>query len=316
MEISTVVWFVSHPGNSPLPATLVPDFGIHEGVKLLQSVQASLPELWAAGNYALQKVYEWFENYRMEIAKDYYLIQNIRDLVIWPTADGTLKPLNLLYLAGDFDDPLNLAQLVDVEALGGRREFLETTLKVSCLDFLTYVRDWVPKVLTTRQLDQASRFRLLKVLAENSGKLRDQYDLQKRLSDLPLVWCGEEAFFPGRTAYFDTKIVREVIGEAGRLAKLPTEIPDAVRALYDWLGVVSEPRPNDVIARVRELASRPPEKESLDTIVTIFEYLSSEWTHWSDDKKEQFSPLKLKNGCQEQKKRIHGSSPTHLMQFF
>jgi hypothetical protein len=290
-KISSMIWYVPHRDNTPLPAFLVPDFDVREGVRLIQSVQTSLPALWAEGNYDPQKVYEWLERYRDEIANDYDLKNEVRSLSIWPTADGTLKPLNQLYLAGDFDDPLNLAQLVDVESLGGRREFLETTLDVSRLDFLTYVRDWVPQVLATRQLDKSSRFRLLKVLAENLGKLQGQADLQKRLTDLPLVWCGEEVFDSGRKVYFDSKIVRKVIGKQGRIAKLPPENPEAVRAFYDWLGVVEEPRPGDVIARIRAVVSTPPQPESLKIIETIFEYLAERWIHWDDNIQSKYIPL-------------------------
>ncbi len=55
----------------------------------------------------------------------------------WPAA-GNLYPLAELYIPGGVDDPLKLAILVDLDALGGRKEFLED-LEVKPLTFKTYV---------------------------------------------------------------------------------------------------------------------------------------------------------------------------------
>ncbi len=115
---------------------------------------------------------------------------NIRSLAIWPSSEGKLQPLDLLFLAGDFEDPLHLAQLFDVEVLGGRKELLERVLSVNKLDFVTYVQYWMPTAFQSDQLDQEKRFHLLRVLAKNLGKLEGQIQLQEILSNLPLVWCG------------------------------------------------------------------------------------------------------------------------------
>jgi hypothetical protein len=254
-------------------------------------VQNYLEDLWEKGQFSPKDMYDWLEGYRHEIDGNPPIKQLIRACAIWPTADCHLKPLDQLYLAGDFDDPLELAQLVNVDALGGRREFLENTLSVRKLDFVTYVRDWVPSVFKTRQLDRENLFRLLKVLAENLGKLQGQTDLQKTLANLALVWCGDDTFLPARNVYFDSKDVRVVLGTQNQITQLPKDSTDAVRAFYEWLGVVFEPRPSDIIARIRSLVTKPPDRMSLHAIETIFGYLASKWVYWGDEIRMQFNAL-------------------------
>lgn len=289
-RISSVVWYVRKQDDAPIPA-FVPAFGLRDGIDVLIKTQPSLEDLWADGQFSPQEMYDWLEGYRHEIAGNPQLKQKLRSSVIWPTADCRLKPLEGLYLAGDFDDPLELAQLVNVDALGGRREFLESTLSVSKLDFVTYVRDWMPAVFKTRQLDRENRFRLLKVLAENLGKLQGQTDLQKTLADLELIWCGDDLFLPARNVYFDSKDVRIVLGAQSQIAQLPKDSADAVRAFYEWLGVAQEPRPIDIVTRIRHIVTKPPERTSLQAIETIFSYLASKWVYWGDEIRRQFVAL-------------------------
>ena len=59
-----------------------------------------------------------------------------------PTA-GRLRSLEELYIPGGFDDPFRIAGLVDLQALGGRREFLKD-LGVQELTFLVYAQEQVP----------------------------------------------------------------------------------------------------------------------------------------------------------------------------
>jgi hypothetical protein len=291
-RISSVIWYVKKPGDVPIPSSFTPVFSIQEGIDVLARIQSSLENLWAEEKFSPKEMYDWLEGFRNEIALNPQLKQNLRSCAIWPTADCHLKPLEELYLAGDFDDPLELAQLVNVDALGGRREFLESTLSVSRLDFVTYVRDWVPLVIKTRKLDRESRFRLLKVLAENLGKLQGQTDLQKTLAELELVWCGDDLFLPARSVYFDSKDIRIVLEVQNQIAQLPEDSAEAIQAFYKWLGVAQEPRPTDIVARICNLVEKPPVRMSLQAIETIFSYLASKWIYWNDEIRNQFNILR------------------------
>ena len=165
-KFSQVVWFDQQDEALPIPGNLVPQFGLNEGLKTLKEVQDKLPSAWENGAFSPQEIYDWLEGHRAIIAANPQIQHNIRSLAIWPSSEGKLQPLNSLFLAGDFEDPLHLAQLIDVEVLGGRKELLERVLSVNKLDFVTYVQYWMPTAFQSDQLDQEKRFHLLRVLAE------------------------------------------------------------------------------------------------------------------------------------------------------
>jgi hypothetical protein len=291
-NFSQTTWYGEEDNNTALPALLVPRFGLRDGLKILEQNQSSLPTLWKNGKYSPQKIYEWLESFQGEIRNNVALRDSIRSLVLWPAAEGLLKPIKELYLTGDFEDPLHLAQLVDIDALGGRREFLETVLHVNKLDFVTYVRDWIPSVLKANQLTAENRLGLIQVMAEYLGKLQGQTDLQEKLSNIPLVWCGKESFFPAQKVCFDSKRVKEVLGTQVLIAFLPPTQTEAVRALYEWLGVAREPRPADILARIEDLTSSPPQNTNLPAIERIFAYLATQWAGWDEKIRQEFLPLR------------------------
>ncbi len=291
-NLSNIVWFDPKDGEGEIPSSLVKQFGIEDGINVIENIQDSFPELWKKGLFSPQKIYEWMENRRNIITARSYLRDRIRSLKIWPTADGKLASLEKLYLAGNFEDPLNLAQLVDVEALGGGQEFLERTLNVRKLHFITYANDWVPRILNKEALPPKKKIHLLEVLAINLGKMRGNQDLKKLLGDLPIVWCGDESFFPANGTYFDTPATREVLGDKTRIAQIPKKQGKAIKPLYDWLGVVDEPRIEDILARIRELTDQSPTRSSFKSIQTIYRYLASHWDQWDAMTKVRIRPLK------------------------
>ena len=120
---------------------------------------------------------------------------------------------------------------------------LKGVLGVSELDFITYIEDWVPSLINNNDLKLTEKFRLIDILAENLGKLRDHHEIKSILSQLPIVWCGGEEFYPAKKVWFESKQVRDVLGSDTKIAQLPTEKHDAIKELYLWLGVSPEPEP-------------------------------------------------------------------------
>ncbi len=291
-RISDVTWFNPKSETSDLPNELVPVFNLDSGIDLLKQSEDILQEFWASGLFTPQEIFFWIEGYRDDILESPHLREQIRLLKIWPTADGKLKALDQLYLTGDFEDPLKLAELVDIEALGGGRDFLEQVLEVRTLDFVTYVRDWLPRIVKSHELDHEQRIQLLNVLAEKLGTLRDYADIQRKLRELPIVWCGEEEFYAAPDVYFYSDVTRAVLGSQIVFAKNPAQSSEAIRSLYKWLGVVDEPRPDDIVNRVQELTSQSPTQYRVEAIQKIFGYLAERWQFWDEVRKEKFASLK------------------------
>ena len=272
-KINEVVWYQAKTNNLSFFNELIPQFTLADGLGLLKEAENSLPDYWRGEIFSPEEILEWFEKRRSEINNS--SVQQMRALSIWPTAEGELKSLTDLYLAGDFEDPLRLAQLVDLDALGGGRDFLERVLDVAQLDFITYVRDWVPSVIKKRELKLDERFKLIRILAENLGKLRDHPEIRTILEGLPIVWCGGEEFCWASIVWFDTNEVRDVLGSEIKLARLPGEKSEAIRELYLWIGVSPEPEPKDIVNRILKIVKVVPNSDSLQLIGRLIDFIAS-----------------------------------------
>ncbi len=291
-RLKEIAWFDSRSYQGAIPKSLVPKFRLHDGIEILENSQVLLQDLWDERQFDIAQMYEWLEGHKNEINGDVRVQQKLRSYAIWPAADGTLRALDELYLPGDFEDPLGLAQLVDVKALKGRSEFLRNTLSVPPLDFKRYVNEWVPKAIEDKHLETTRKLRLLRVLAENIGKLKTWPEIQSSLSKLKLVWCGDHQFMPASQVYFDTDEVRTLFNEKYPIAKVPNDAQESIRSLYEWLGVNQTPRPEHVVERIKEVVAHPPTEQSRRIIESIFDYLASNWTSWKDNIPVQFALLK------------------------
>ena len=240
-----VAWL--HPAlvTDSFPGRYVPTFGARQAVDLLADRPIDvLEEAWRVGRLDIPRLFRWFETQQIEIfADDPTLAGAIRRLPLCPV-DGELRPLADLFLPGGFADPLQLAGLIDVNAIGGRPQFLED-LGVAELDFDTYLHTHLPRVLAQQpDLPSDGRHRLLQLLAQRLGEFRDDEGLQGQLSQLPLIPCLDGSFRPPASVYFS----RQMIDQLG----LPVHIAEpfestAHQALYEWLGVRTAPAAADLV---------------------------------------------------------------------
>ncbi|MBW6475023.1 MAG: DUF3883 domain-containing protein, partial [Anaerolineaceae bacterium] len=289
-KISSVTWYDEKYEPGKLPSQLVPHFSVQDGLDLLEETQGDLQALYEQERFSPLEMLEWLEEHRNQLFDSHR--QAIKELSVWPTGEKQLKPLEDLFLAGDFEDPLQLAQLVNLEALGGRRDFLQEYLKVPKLDFHTYVSDWVPDVIRNHDLGAAEKHELIKILAEHRSNLVGDDDLREMLSTLPIIWCEEEEFYPASEVWFNTQEVHDVLGSEIKVAKLPFEKQETIRELYEWLGVLSEPRPKDIVKRIKEVVQEPPTDRSRQLIGRLIGFIASKWAFWEEQEREKFSSLR------------------------
>ena len=284
-------WLVERNEPHKMPSRLVVKFGAKEAIRLLAARSAEqLQAAWRSEELDIKALYSWFEARKSSILSTSLLKEELCALPIWPVA-GQLRPLENLYIPGGFDDPLKLSALVDLRALGGRKEFLQD-LGVQELTFETYAREQVPRVLEENaDLPATSRRELVQLLAQRLGEIRDHSEIQDRLSRLPLVECTDGHFRAAGQVYAQTDVAR-ILGDWIHIATAVSESTDAVRALYEWLGVVQDPRPNDVIQRIRELTADPPDDAARQVVERVFEYLVNQWPKWDDDQKQHYSTLR------------------------
>lgn len=288
--IAQVAWLAEPFDPERMPARLVPPFTPSVAVaRLQQHGPIRLLEAYGKGELDLGQLYTWFESHKEAILHSLDLTRRLCDLPIWPT-QGQLQTLDGLFIPCGFEDPLRQTKLIDLEVFGNRKEFL-ITLGVPELTFEKYVRDYMPQVVAQQPDITVSDLRkLAQLLSKHLSEIYGDQALRNRLRALPLVECADGQFRPGPQVYADQAIHR-IVGASLPIAA-PTTASGASVLLLDWLGVIHEPRPQHVLDQVRRLAAAPPNKESIECVAAILDYLASRWQAWDQVHQKLFSPLK------------------------
>ena len=239
---------------------------------LEESDPDAIQQLWQEGHFSLPGLISWFENRRKQIMDDDDTRRRLSALNIYPSA-GQLHSLPSLVLPGEFEDPLGLTSLVDVEALGGRRQFL-FDLGATELDLRTYVLEHLSHAIEDETLDPAVRREAVSLLADRLGELIDDNQVRQTLSSIRFVICGDGEYRRPGDCYFESSIVQEVLGNGANIAVLPKEREASLQRLLDWLGVASVPRLRDIIRAVRRITDEPCSDTTVIRIQRIAAHLS------------------------------------------
>jgi hypothetical protein len=265
-----VAW--AHEAINPdtFPGRYLPDFGVRQAVEWLgERPLDQLEQDWRLGWLDLPRLWRWFEAQQIEIGDDPSLAQAIRQLPLC-LVKGELRPLAHLYLPGNFEDPLGLAGLIDVAALGSRRQFLRD-LGAHELDFSTYVHEQLPRALKQNpDLPSDARHRLGQLLAERLGEMHDDDELRTKLSQLPLIPCLDGSFRPATQVYASREVMA-LLGETVHIAE-PVE-SKAVVALYRWLGVREQPSAADIVQALLAISQKPLAAERQTVVAQAWQRL-------------------------------------------
>lgn len=287
-EIFPLCWLRPDLPADRMPGMLVREFDAFAAVEHLEKEAENLNEQWKVGELHPARIYHWLEGRREEFSGFPHLISRLRAIPMWPAA-GVLQPLADLYIPGGFDDPLKLAALVDIDALGGRKEFLED-LGVKPLTFENYVREQVPQVFRANpDLPKEGRRGLVQLLTRKLGEIHDNEELRQMLGGLPLIECIDGEFRAARLTYAHSNIAA-FLADQIHIAASDAQDTEALKALYEWLGVAQEPRPKDVLARLHAMPA-VPDPQSRQLVQSVFEYLVGQWAKWENDKKQPYADL-------------------------
>ncbi len=256
-------------------------FEAEDAVQVLEkSNPATILRLWKERCFSLPRMIAWFENQRKQIVDDEDIRRRLSGLAIYPGA-GQLHTLSSLVLPGGFEDPLGLTNLVDVDALGGRREFL-VDLGATELDFRSYVLEHLSCAMEDETLDPTIRREAVALLADRFGELINDDQVCLTLSAVRFAICSDGEYRRHVECYFEGCVVQEVLGDDAKIAILPEERKASVQRLLEWLGVASVPRIRDIIRRVRRISDEPCSDTSVTRMQRIVAHLGGRFKDVED----------------------------------
>lgn len=232
-----------------------------------------LEQLWEKGELPLNEIFEWFAYRREDILSNPDLRMKLGALPLFPSS-GHLRTLPELALPGGFRDPIGLAELVDLDVLGGRRELLKD-LGMPELDFETYATTHLTNALARDDVPVEKRQQATLLLAGRLGELKDIDETQPALAGTQLVECTDGVFRQAQGCHFDSPSVRDCLGGRAHIAVVHESHQEAVRDLYEWLGVAYEPRFEEIVAEVEELTREPYSNVNAARIKAIVAHLGS-----------------------------------------
>ncbi len=288
---SEVVWMDARMSRTSLPGSLVPPFDLERGLHALEQHTAELPIVLQSPEH-LATLYAWLASQERQLRRAPAHVERIKALPIGPLASGAFKPLDELYLTGDFEDPLQLAGILDTSRLPGRKDFVREILGLRVLDLKTYVAEQVPRAWNQPELGAEKRKELVRFLSKHLGELKGGDNLKGVLSRIPLVLCDDGEFRLASETYFNVDVIRTVMGKRVALVDEPFTQDETIRDFYTWLGVSDELRPADLLAFVQETVEQPPDPTSIQKIVSVFQYLVERWSRLDEETKTQFALLK------------------------
>lgn len=272
-SIDPAIPFLDRDPEAEPFASLCPRFTVADAVELLASIDRdTLVTAWKEQRFTATQLLSWFAGRWSDYKDDEPLQEQLRALPIFPSASG-LYPLSALALPGNFTDPLGLADLLDLGALEGRRQFLKD-LGAKPLTFRSYASDHLPGALKDERVPVEKKRAAVRLLAEHIGEIQDDDDVREALAAAPLVECQDGAFREPGDVYFDAPETRQVLGGAAAFAFLPKDHQKAAEDLYEWLGVARQPRFADLLTRIKEITSTPPGPDAKKQVAAVFAHLA------------------------------------------
>ena len=268
------VSFLTVERTPPLLKILCPQFVSSSAIKELERLDADdFQAKWREGLFRPRALLKWFDDNKAELSEDAMLCERLAEIPIFPSAEK-LCPLRKLYLPGGFNDPIGVADLVDVEQLKGLSDFLKF-LGARELTFEDYAREYIPRAFSGNTRPKTKN-QLLDLLATRIGEISENDWLKDEFAKINIVECADGEFRRPGMVYFLVQEVQNVLGDFVHYAR-PSGGSKARKDLYRWLGVKGHPRPKDVLTVIDKLTSNPPSPNAIQAINRILEAVGKTW---------------------------------------
>lgn len=254
----------------PTLTGLAQEFTVERAAELLSSLApADLERLDRV------RVLRWLAGHTGDLegagAKD--AIARLRKVPIFPSGGG-FHPLEEVLLPGDFDDPLGITKLIDLQGEPSLRG-LAKALGAEELTFSEYVRTHVPRHLQAHDVERQQVAEIVRLLSSRLGEIEGDDDAHEALAGAPIVGCADGKARLASIVYFDTAAVRRVLGDDVAFA---SSADRSMTEFYEWLGVARTPRPADLLRRVPQLVELRPLPAEIEVVEAIVSTLGEQFT--------------------------------------
>lgn len=236
------------------------------------------------------RVIDWINARRHLIVGAQALASRLRALHIWPCSQG-LASLDRLSVPGDFEDPLALASMVEAKLATQFRTLLTETLAARQLTFEVYVEHHLPRALENHDIGAATKRRLFALLLRQFGEIARKPSMVSILRTLPVVECQDGVFRKPGEVYFESELVRSLLGDAAFVAKIQTENRFAAEGLLKTIGVREHPAGSDVVDSIASTCEAPLTARRVAIAQRAFATLGKHWTQMKAQHSE-LQPLK------------------------
>ena len=241
-------------------------------------------ELAALSPREVRPILAWFKA-RLSKLEDPE-VERVGKLRLIPTEDG-LRSADETVQTGGFKDPLRLTSILDRKLTRGL-EPLIARMGVRKLGFADYLLEHVAKLDSGRDVSIRALVELIAQCARRRETIDRNPELLTTLRELDWIPHKDGTRGPPGEAYFDSKLVRDVLGTSAPLVHSRIRPRTAAGDLLRLLGVTDVPRPADVLVRVEEIVTAEPDQQQSAQILEILGYLTEHMRELDAD----FSPLR------------------------
>lgn len=211
---------------------------------------------------APDEVLEWLANHRSDVSQP-HLRDRVSALPVFPSASGEYRQLTELSLPSDFEDVLEVADVVHPEKVSGYTDLLRL-LGATELDASEYLTRHVANFASQRRLDPEKATAILGLIDRHGAELTG---VRGHLGRLPLVPCEDGLVRPAVDVHLPNRALSLIAPDAP-IADVG-ELGEHLGGTLVWLGVSD--RPNDQV--LNEAARRlgetdaPPDPEVVGAIL-------------------------------------------------
>lgn len=232
-----------------------------------------------------KEIFKWLKNNTSNILGPE--AAEIRLLKIFPTSKG-LKSASNLTLPGNFTDPFEFAELIDMSDFDiNYKLFFKNCLKIEELNICSFIEKYIPNIF--EHLDSKIKNNALQFLKNNFQEFIYSENIINMLKTLKLIEVDNSEFIEPELVYFNNSEIKSILQDSVKYIS-ETNISDKDKDFYLKLGVNDRINISDIIQKIEDY--RIFNNVNLKQIRVIFKYLGK---IYNNNNKEDFNYFKKNN---------------------